>query len=63
MDKTEVRLIAVELYEDYGKMGALDACFESIRSSVDDEILFWEAVIKYIENNFDDDLNFGTGQY
>ena len=64
MDKIEVRLIAEELYQDYGKMGAVDSCFEHINESKDkQETVFWENVLRYIENNFDDDSTFGIGEY
>lgn len=64
MDKKEIHLTATELYQEYGKSGALDACFEYIRESIrQKEILFWEDVMKYIDENFDDDLSFSFGEY
>ena len=64
MDKLEVRMIALELYEDYGKMGAVDECFEHIKDSKGkQDTIFWENVLRYIENNFDDDSNYGIGQF
>jgi len=64
MDKIEVRLIALELYQDYGKTGAVDACFEHINESKNkQETVFWENVLRYIENNFDDDSSFMFGEY
>ena len=62
MDKIEVQLIAKELYQDYGKIGAVDSCFEMINNvKTQKETTFWENVLKYIEDNFDDDLIFGEG--
>ena len=44
--------------------GALDDCFDYIKESTrKKEILFWEDVMKYIDENFDDDLSFGFGEY
>lgn len=64
MDKKEIHFTAVELYNEYGKTGALDACFDFIRESKKQkEILFWEDVMKYIDENFDDDLSFSFGEY
>lgn len=64
MDKKEIHLTAAELYHEYGKTGALDACFDFIRESTrQKEILFWEDVMKHIDENFDDDLSFGFGEY
>ena len=63
MDKIEVQLIAKELYQDYGKIGSVDNCFEMINKvKTQKETVFWESVLKYIEDNFgDDDLIFGEG--
>jgi len=62
MDKIEVQLIAKELYQDYGKIGSVDNCFEMINKvKTQKETIFWENVLKYIEDNFDDDLIFGEG--
>jgi len=62
MDKIEVQLIAKELYQDYGKIGSVDNCFEMINKvKTQKETIFWENFLKYIEDNFDDDLIFGEG--
>lgn len=64
MDKKEIHFTAAELYQEYGKSGALDACFDYIRESKrKKEIMFWEYVMKHIDENFDDDLSFGFGEY
>jgi hypothetical protein len=64
MDKKEIHFTAAELYQEYGKSGALDTCFEYIRESTrKKEIMFWEDVMKYIDENFDDDLSFGFGEH
>ena len=64
MDKKEIHFTAAELYQEYGKSGAFDACFDYIRESTrQKEILFWEDVMKYIDENFDDDLSFSFGEY
>lgn len=59
MDNTEIRLISSELVSEYGKQGGVDACFESINQTEDEsEIVFWERVLKYIEDNYEDDVSF-----
>lgn len=63
MENMEVKLIASELVSDYGKQGGVNACFESINQTEDeDEIVFWEKVLKYIEENYDDDISFMMGE-
>jgi|AACY02.6.fsa_nt_gi hypothetical protein len=63
MDNTEIRLMASELVSDYGKQGGVDTCFDSIKQTEDEsEIVFWEKVLKYIEDNYDDDVSFMMGE-
>jgi hypothetical protein len=64
MTKKEIHFTAAELYQEYGKSGTLDVCFDYIKESTrKKEILFWEDVMKYIDENFDDDLSFGFGEH
>ncbi len=63
MENMEVKFMSSELVSDYGKQGGVNACFESINQTEDEgEIVFWEKVLKYIEENYDDDISFMMGE-
>lgn len=64
MTVKEIHFTAAELYQEYGKSGALDFCYETMKNSTRRrEIMFWSDVMRHIDENFDDNLSFGVGEY
>ena len=54
MTTSEIQTTATELYQQYGKSGALDFCFVTMKECMRRrELMFWGDVTRYIEENFD----------